>query len=592
MSSHAEHPSGGQLDIPDSAVEKAFGLLAEHALLSNGSKLTLSPQSPFNTPGFGGPQSDRHTMELELLLTVFQTKIWDKIQALRHNRNSVALIHRLPFELLVNIFLLVQNSAKLEEKYRALHQMAQVCCTWRDTILCNPRFWTYVSSQLPLFLNKQIIKRSKQVPLHIYIHSSYSGYVSEDSKALVSCLVKEVPRWKGLICGNGLLLDMIEELVEGVAPTLEYFKWIGNTRQDPEVPSLIQRRAPKLNRLEISGLSLVPLNLPILSRLKALRFNPTHDMLHSHTHWERLFLSLPEIEIFEARQQYPSLFASGELPIPFDVKLPHLQELHLSGLPVGITSTILSSITLNSCQDCPLVTIHGDFFRNVSSGSLPATPRHSSLLSVIRDSTTELVFGGLNGWDTKHKGRKIFGFAGDWLRGSDGVEVDTLLTLFGRLDLLHITMLRIECISSLCNGTLISEVQNLHMLEDLYVTGFRFFALGEGLDDEHDAADLRTMSKICQALSAPRKINGGKTLAWPCPKLKVLHFDSWPDWEPVLHLVQARHGSGASLRCPAPTPLRKLTLSGNSLPLSHDMYQLFEEIRCILDVSNTELCIE
>ncbi|KAG8939033.1 hypothetical protein FRC03_006613 [Tulasnella sp. 419] len=299
-------PSSNPVDIPDAVVEKAFGSLAEHAQLADGSRLMIDPQLPFESPGFKPPQADQHTMQFELLLAAFQSKIWKKIQALRCSRNLISPIYRLPSEVLIDIFLLVHDYTQRKNDYKALHQMAQVCCAWRDIILSNPCFWTYVSVQLPLSMNKQIIKLSKNAPLHTDLR--YWKDVDVEKSILLECLVQEVSRWKGVICNNDQMVNMMDQMVqEGVATTLEYFQWTRSPLSNCEVPSLIQERAPRLRELEIMGLPLVPLDLPILSRIKVLRFTPSSDMLQSHTHWERLLSCIPEIETMETSASPRSL---------------------------------------------------------------------------------------------------------------------------------------------------------------------------------------------------------------------------------------------------------------------------------------------
>ncbi|KAG8957472.1 hypothetical protein FRC03_010122 [Tulasnella sp. 419] len=102
------------------------------------------------------------------------------------------------------------------------------------------------------------------------------------------------------------------------------------------------------------------------------------------------------------------------------------------------------------------------------------------------------------------------------------------------------------------------------------MAGFRAFVA----DDEPEVT-MQTLSSICEALSAPRAIDGEDTLAWPCPKLTLLYCDSWPDWNPLL---RARYGPEASSQCPAPAPLGRITFAGYPDPLPYENLQLVGEM--------------
>ncbi|KAG8957471.1 hypothetical protein FRC03_010121 [Tulasnella sp. 419] len=294
-------------------------------------------------------------------------------------------------------------------------------------------------------MNKQIIKLSKDAPLHTDLR--YPMCTEVEGKMILECLAQEVSRWKGIICNSSQMVDMIDPIVkDGAATILESFQWTGIDQASCEVPSLIQERAPRLRELAIMDLPLVPLDLPILSRIKVLRFDPSFDMYQSHTHWERLLSSIPEIETLEVHCPYPTATNSldEEFSIVFDVRLLHLRHLYLYDLPSWIPGKIVSSIILDPNQDCPFVSIRlGNEHHEPLPGSFPAISRSSSLLCIIRDSATELIFRGLNRWDVMHQDRYIFQFAGDWSTDGDGSEADTLRVVLGPLNNLHLTTLGI-----------------------------------------------------------------------------------------------------------------------------------------------------
>ena len=91
------------------------------------------------------------------------------IRGLKFRQNELALISRLPCELLVTIlsFLPViswnKGAFDLEWIY-----VAHVYRRWRETVLNYPRFWSYINlTKLTPVNLTEILSRAKMAPLHV-----------------------------------------------------------------------------------------------------------------------------------------------------------------------------------------------------------------------------------------------------------------------------------------------------------------------------------------------------------------------------------------------------------------------------------------
>ncbi|KAF5325171.1 hypothetical protein D9619_010078 [Psilocybe cf. subviscida] len=89
-----------------------------------------------------------------------------RIRELNTRRNTYAEISILPQELLVDIFLLVQNNSPLED----WHQIAHVCRHWRHTAVNTAILWTEPPTRHPDYTDLMLY-RSKRANLNIVLGS-------------------------------------------------------------------------------------------------------------------------------------------------------------------------------------------------------------------------------------------------------------------------------------------------------------------------------------------------------------------------------------------------------------------------------------
>ncbi|TRM56598.1 hypothetical protein BD626DRAFT_245584 [Schizophyllum amplum] len=176
------------------------------------------------------------------------------------NRSVPAPVHRLPPELLADIFLYLPSSDNMRnELCRLEYGIARVCTTWRAVALGLPRLWTCIDLQsinidAELYL-RQYLHRSQNHPLHIACDTG------KQPGLLPLLSAHAALRWKTLtlrISSKSPLPDAMPTVVD--TPLLQRLRMnINGVGYDLEAPDLLAflRRPPQLRELVVRGGSLV-----------------------------------------------------------------------------------------------------------------------------------------------------------------------------------------------------------------------------------------------------------------------------------------------------------------------------------------------
>ena len=85
-------------------------------------------------------------------------------RTIRSIRNAFAPINKLPPEILTHVCTLAP-----EVTPNFAHLCAQVCRSWRNTLLASPSLWNEIHAQEPLHVEVHLV-RSRKVPLEVYFH--------------------------------------------------------------------------------------------------------------------------------------------------------------------------------------------------------------------------------------------------------------------------------------------------------------------------------------------------------------------------------------------------------------------------------------
>jgi hypothetical protein len=328
------------------------------------------------------------------LYSAIHHKFEGELALTRRRRNSALPIHRLPNDLLVNIFLISMHPKEDTQVYaRQRVTTESVCDLWRTTIRTTATFWSVVSSTLPPRINERSLQLSKG-------HS-------------LTCIAKERPpnddSWKythehtplrdgfwesirpyanrigTIIAGpSSGVLDMVTEglnkLVELNIDNRAGLSMFHGRSISPKlalVPSL-ESPWPRLKYLQLRGLSL-PWSHSVISNIISLRlFEVAHlpvdilmDVLRDSPHLAELQLHSVELAF--------SVDTTIELTSFPTIPFSQLRSLEIKDMPSNVIQYILNGIepqpTLDQLQIC-----YRHFFPNYME---PFNPPHWTLKSAL-----------------------------------------------------------------------------------------------------------------------------------------------------------------------------------------------------------------
>ncbi|KAG8938562.1 hypothetical protein FRC03_007113, partial [Tulasnella sp. 419] len=142
-------------------------------------------------------QLNKEVQQLESIVSTFRSFVLEKIVGIRRRHNAHSPIHRLPAELLRDIFHFqtseiyhsIVNPLTIHESYLELNpyrsewlkprglwsrsiysltlSVVTTCSYWYRLALSAPRLWAHLDSRHCLDLTNLLLERSKQAPLYI-----------------------------------------------------------------------------------------------------------------------------------------------------------------------------------------------------------------------------------------------------------------------------------------------------------------------------------------------------------------------------------------------------------------------------------------
>ncbi|KAG8930725.1 hypothetical protein FRC02_003737 [Tulasnella sp. 418] len=345
-------------DISNQAFKLILSSLQENVLIND-----LGKASDDNAP-VTSEKEMREADALSRILKLIESHIVQRVAELKQKRNELAShIHRLPNELLSLIFELVAHSIPLERPCsmtkrtlcsRFPFEMAAVCARWRGVVISTPRIWSYLCSKLASEEVQLYLTRSKESPLDIKFHGSWS-------KRFVSHVFLYIHRFRTLQASSQDLIELAERaLEEGHAPLLESFSvWNTNTPSNRTVRGVkLFKHALHLRKLEIAHSCSISIEwesvypLSKLTHLTICDLGEEEEGSPTGTQYHRLFKSLPCLEkvSINARQRAKPLAVSTEAIGKYDrIIHKNLWSLSLSNISATLALTVASFLYPTSC---------------------------------------------------------------------------------------------------------------------------------------------------------------------------------------------------------------------------------------------------
>ncbi|KAG8898405.1 hypothetical protein FRC00_002857 [Tulasnella sp. 408] len=266
------------------------------------------------------------------------------------SRNTLAPIHVLPEELLVNIWLLcISDASQIDD---LLHTLALVCKAWYRGVLKHPVLWCHLQDSCKTeWYNDWVLRKSRNCPLHMRLSSPDATL----SDALIDMAMPHCRRWKSFIlaphlqAGSSALEPYLDTLANAKLDILTSFEAQPRTawgQLDPiSLPATPSLREMRLGRFPLHWETFNAPQLRAL-RISKLQFDesPFYRLLD-------LLRSTPFLEILLIKDTDFPLFLEDAHPHQnLLIHLPRLRALYLSSSSRAIRDDLLRLIRTDSLQ--------------------------------------------------------------------------------------------------------------------------------------------------------------------------------------------------------------------------------------------------
>ncbi|KAG8894793.1 hypothetical protein FRB99_000984 [Tulasnella sp. 403] len=337
------------------AVLRAMDLLMESIREENvGNELLYSADCLISS-GDVGRELRQRARAVALAAVSLTTAASIQISSMNRRANAYALIHRLPVELLVNIFAHTLFSVPPESYFNRLYDLMRVCWLWAEIIRERPFLWSFVHASANWAVIQTALKRSQTAPLIVKFpyDLTYPSWI--DRPECNEELCQHVCRWRKVdlyvTSWGGLLGE--SPWLQTPAPLLEVLKINvvrgGDTGRTQGSVDLFKGSAPKLRKLCLYGFS-VSWTSTIFASLKLLELTDLHvgaptltDFLNILRQCSQTLVDLVlERVVFQHDDQHFSRLRT--------VELPNLTYLTFKSLDPEHTKLLFSSLHIPSCR--------------------------------------------------------------------------------------------------------------------------------------------------------------------------------------------------------------------------------------------------
>ncbi|KAG8921093.1 hypothetical protein FRC02_000445 [Tulasnella sp. 418] len=394
--------------ISSDAASKALALLLED--------FKLREQNDDHSQMIKEPESmreglERKVKEFELALSAFTDQVRHAIAGVRRQQNTLALIHRLPIEILQYIFLLRASEAFFSQmndsllynetiqdyfghdiveddddqrldyrghNYAVALRLSEVCSHWYHTAVAQPQIWSYLDTRFSLEATELFLERSKGTPLFITCPGNVD---SVDESRFMKLIMPHLDRWRAFNSYSKNKALLTNDLPEGEnsLPSLESFMIHTSAGADLDVPFEIYERMSRLRELDIGWYSCpFQMGSEVLCGLTGLGIRCSfEDRAFTMRDYELLFTSCPRLQTL-------SISGVGDCPaelVIFSVKIPNLKSLYFYRLDPRLVTTLLFSLFPDPGK-LPVVKIMGSCDPEIAKHAFMDTNREGSFMDL------------------------------------------------------------------------------------------------------------------------------------------------------------------------------------------------------------------
>ncbi|KAG8932800.1 hypothetical protein FRC01_012284 [Tulasnella sp. 417] len=340
----------------DSVLDAATAIILEEVRAENS-----PPSSDFHAAdNLDLSALDREIAALDTTLVAVQKRLHQRLAETRKLRNALAVISRLPTELMIKIFLNELEEVTVKQYYPRVKTLSQVCAAWHSIIQNTVNFWAHLHSDFSLKAVGQILHKSRNAPLTVECGLLLT---SSAAREFVEMLVQSAKRIRSLVVSRDFAAW--SEARRLVGPKLEQLDYRTTNISKP-LP--LGNRVGRLDglrelTLESAYLPWASVSLKGLKTLKLIRIlsqGPSMSQLWSAITGSPSLqnLVLNHVSVSPGPETETSTFT-----------LPSLRQLHLIHLSQSTIQSILNTIRTPACLDV-----------NVTCDSDPTAPNSLPVL--------------------------------------------------------------------------------------------------------------------------------------------------------------------------------------------------------------------
>ncbi|KAG8978964.1 hypothetical protein FRB94_003520 [Tulasnella sp. JGI-2019a] len=331
--------------------------------------------------------SERERVLKELnLLKILGRRIEDHIADTTGHLNALAPIHRLPNELLTDIFhltLLPNHHNPAVYSQRPI-RICLVSKHWMGILNETPSLWAQIHSSYP---NAPNILRSKGYPLRVYYDDNDFIDRGVDEEAFPNLVIREAYRWRSaefILYYDTPSYDLLDRFVSLSAPLLETLKVRLNYGLESRASfDIFSEGADRLRHVELYDFP-IRCELQILSGLETLKISNRGNLGPSVSELIGILHRCPSLRVLELRYQGWSEMYTSSAP-PSDVEevyLPALISFTLDLNHAEAFGQILSSIHVPACRNFQLQ-CHKPIHNILSTGASRLTLAFLSIIQTV-----------------------------------------------------------------------------------------------------------------------------------------------------------------------------------------------------------------
>ncbi|KAG8907410.1 hypothetical protein FRB99_004435 [Tulasnella sp. 403] len=331
------------------AVNQAIAILLESTYQENG----IGKKKDSRLSDLSTVQLDRLAEAVETARLTINREAQNRAARLRQYRNSLAPIHRLPVEILVQILFASLNHDPNAWAVLTLRDLASVSKHWMEIIASTPYFWSIVSVAFPVDTIRLVLRKSKNVPLRVHCWSPDILPVTEGTEEFMEVVSEYSSRWQSLSF-RGHATPKVMEYLESSKPALidlnVQFLWCYRASQLLKIPPDCPLRRINLHSVSLEWDS------PTLSNLTVLHLRSIHTNPPSLLHIVSIISSSPDIESLTLEDMSPNPEEATQdvqlevILSTMHVHLPALRNFVLKNIPEHVSRWLLLQMSAPGCR--------------------------------------------------------------------------------------------------------------------------------------------------------------------------------------------------------------------------------------------------